>query len=142
MEAKAVPSSDRIEEYFFALARAVGSFAHERFERMAHELRSALMDLPATGAFEQGQRNQWEEYSYYAQNGPPELDFAFDALVDPLADDLARRLSAPEAVLLTMARYWFTDELESGPQLAISADELRFGIIDALRKLACEAILE
>jgi hypothetical protein len=139
VEAGTALAYDETEEYFFALAKAVASFARERFLQIACELRSTLMNMPATGNFELGQRNQWEEYSYYVENGPPELDYAFDALVEPLADSLVRKMDTAEAVVLTMARWWVTDELKAAMQLAVSGEELRSGIIGALRELASKS---
>lgn len=130
---------DKYSEFLWQLPRALSAFAEQEFEQIAKKVRHTLQRAPASGTFGVStHRNQWHEYCYHAHFGPPELDWAFDDLVDRQIDYRLEKLSAQTVLLLTAAQQWEVEEFDTDQTLAVSLSLLRRGVRTALDRLALQ----
>lgn len=68
------------------------------------KVRHHLRRMGPSGIFDgHDHRNLWNEYRLQVQAGPPDLESAWAATVEPVIDHLADRLPPEEATLLTLA---------------------------------------
>jgi hypothetical protein len=121
------------------MPKAVGRFADQMSQRIAKKVRFTLQRAPASGIFgHSAHKNQWHEFCYHAHNGPPELDWAFDHLVDPLIEYRLEQLDPTDAVLMTFARQWDANDYEDQDGQTISPVLLTSGARKALTELALD----
>ena len=139
-ELKRQAEQDTTEAFLWASQNAVARYADWRFAALARHIRDMLEREAPSGVFElPSHANQWREFCYHAHFGPPELDPAFDHLVDPKIDHSLEKLPEEEAVLLSIAQQWATEALENPDGRTVSPDLLRRGAKLALLQLASAA---
>lgn len=131
---------DHLNEFLWTLRKAVTKFALEKSRVLARKIRYRLRRAPPSGIFEgRDHRNLWDEYCLQVQHGPPQLESAWTASVEPLVDFVVEELPRREATLLTLAQRWEEDDFHNGlDSEEISPEGIRTLVLSALAELADE----
>ena len=136
---EATSATDPQDEFDHILRGAVGAWASARCLRIAKKVGRHMRKMPPSGMFDcDDHRNVWDEYRLQAQSGPPALEWAWSATVDPMIDYEAERLTLEEAVLITLWNKWLTDELKDLDTDNNSPEDIRKCVLRALNDLAQE----
>jgi hypothetical protein len=115
-------------------------WAHERFLKMARSVQRVLRNMPASGIFDQqGLENVWDEYCLQVQFGPPDLEMAWSATIDPIVDYEVKQLTVSEAAALTAWRHGVEDEVGDRDPDGYNPEMLRAAVLQELSDLAYES---
>jgi hypothetical protein len=128
-----------LDDFLWLMPTAISRFTDRELQQLAKKIRFTLQRSPASGIFGHSKhKNQWHEFCYHAHYGPPELDWAFDQLVEPLINYRVEQLDPADAVMMTLARQWDEDDFESQDGKTMSPDLLRSAMRGALDQLALD----
>jgi len=132
--------SNAAEDLLWATRKAVLRFARVKSEVVARRVRFHARRLKASGIFSGNPRHLWDEYCWYLQEGPPQLDWAWNRTMDPLIDSCTTGLPASDQVLISHAQKWededFYDVDPDGTSIDVEA--MRRSVAYALKDLAEE----
>jgi hypothetical protein len=129
---------DPIDTFQRELLRAVRKWVESRSLEVARRVRRNLRRMPASGIFDgHAHRNLWDEYCLQIQSGPPLLEAAWSATVEPLVDFEVQRLKREDAVLITLLRMWDEDDLSDRVDAeTYSPEAVRRSVVSTLAELA------
>jgi hypothetical protein len=132
-------NSDPYLAYDVALPKVMRTFAEERCRALAKRVRWHLRRMAPSGIFQcSQQKTLWDEYCFQFQQGPPQLEAAWEWTIVPMVDGEIDKLIPSELSLLTFAAMWERDTLEDFEPVPglISKDEIRWFVRRELDVLA------
>jgi hypothetical protein len=125
--------SAEFEEFLLAGMKAISRYADEEFDRLARGVEYRLRRMPGGE-----HRNFWIAYCEEMQRGPSPMRSAFEYDVEKLIDFEVAKIPHRQAVLLTVAVMWETEEFEHQDGELVSTDLIKGRIFSALRQLALD----
>lgn len=122
---------------------STSAWAKDRCLKIARRVKRQLRTMPPSGIFDRRDlKNVWDEYCLQVQYGPPALETAWSATINPLVDHEVEQLTGVEAAALTSWRHWLDDvPVEEDPD-GYDPEAIRAGVIQELSELAHEPELD